>query len=210
MLYFLVTTCIFNDSEIRKNQYFEGIKNLVILLKKFDNYKIIIIENNGERHTYLNDLIQLLNSDKIENKIFYTNNNFIKTNNKGIKELKDIKDCIEYFKINNNDFIVKITGRYILTNNSEFINNLNDIQNIDCLIKYGSYLNPDNNNTNDCITGLIGMRCIFVKLIEEPNENECVEWKWAKVTHKIESSKIKKVNNLGIYICPGNNNYFLV
>jgi hypothetical protein len=63
---------------------------------------------------------------------------------------------------------------------------------------------------NDCITGLIGMSSLYVKKIEKPNENECVEWKWAEVTKLIDDKKIYMVNKLGINICPASNNYYMV
>jgi hypothetical protein len=200
-----VTTSIFNNCSIRQNQYIKGINKLKKITQdlNFENYKIIIVENNGNRHTILNTL---------GCEVYYTENNFIQTGNKGTKELKDILDCIDKYNINNTDFIVKITGRYILNDDSEFMNIIKNIHNTnyDCVIKYGSYLEPVNYKINDCITGLIGMTCEYVKLIETPNENECVEWKWGKVTNLIDDNKIYLVNNLGIHICPGSNKYFKV
>ena len=43
---------------------------------------------------------------------------------------------------------------------------------------------------DDCVTGLIGMSCLYIKQIEKPNETECVEWKWGKVTNLIDDKKI--------------------
>ena len=54
--------------------------------------------------------------------VYYTENNFMLTGNIGIIELQDILDCIDKYNINDTDFIVKMTGRYILDDNSEFIN----------------------------------------------------------------------------------------
>ena len=104
------------------------------------------------------------------------------------------------YNINNSDFIVKMTGRYILDDNSEFMNVIKNIHNTnyDCIIRYGAYFKPANYKTNDCITGLIGMSCLYIKQIEKPNEDECVEWKWAKVTYLIDNKNIYLVNNLGI------------
>jgi|LakMenEpi03Aug12_release.lakeMendotaPanAssembly.Ray.scaffolds.fasta_scaffold73946_3 hypothetical protein len=205
MLYFIVTTCLFNECPIRKNQYINGINQLKQIIKNLniENYKIIIVENNGNRYTFLNML---------DCEVYYTKNNFLKTGNKGIKELQDILDCIDKYNINDTDFIVKMTGRYILNDNSEFMNIIKNIHNInyDCVIKYGSFFKPVNYKMNDCITGLIGLSCYYVKLIEKPNENECVEWKWGKVTNLIDDKKICLVNNLGINICPGSNKYFKV
>jgi len=205
MLYFIVTTSLFINCDLRKLEYITGINKLkqIIFNLKIKNYKIIIMENNNNKYTFLNTLNCIT---------FYTANNFLRTKNKGYKELKDILDCINKFNINDNDFIVKMTGRYILEPDSEFMNVIKNIDNTkyDCVIKYGSYFNPVNYKMNDCITGLIGMTSGYIKKIEKPKENEPVEWKWGKVTYLIEDKKIFIVNKLGINICPGCHKYFKV
>jgi hypothetical protein len=205
MIYFIVTTSLFNNCLIRKKQYIKGISKLkkIISVMNIEKYKIIILENNGLRTTFLN----MLGCE-----VYYTSNNYLPTSNKGYKELQDILDCIKKYNINDTDFIVKMTGRYILKKNSEFMDIIKNIHNTkyDCVIKYGSYFNPVNYKTDDCITGLIGMYCFYIKKIEKPNGNECVEWKWSKVTKLIDNRKIYIVNKLGINICPGSNNYFIV
>jgi len=206
MIYFIVTACIYNNCEIRKKQYINGITKLknIIANNGIDNYEIIIVDNNGERNTFLNDL---------HHKVYYTNNNSIQTINKGIKELQDIQDCINHYNICDEDFIVKLTGRYILHDNSEFIEVLKKIETkpYDCIIKYGPFFKPVDYKTRDCITGLIGMRCKYVKQIEKPEGPQIwVEWKWACVTYLIDDEKIYKVNKLGIDICPASNIYFSV
>jgi hypothetical protein len=180
MIYFIITTSIINNCIIRKEQYIKSITILknIIQNKKIENYQIIIVENNGLRKTYLDDLGCT---------VYYTNNNSLPTNNKGYKELQDILDTITIFDIKNTDFIVKMTGRYSLEYDSEFMNvlemcskseaSLSLPSEIDCIIKYGPFSSPVDYKTNDCITGLIGMRCFYIKQIEKPNLNECVEWK---------------------------------
>lgn len=204
MIYFIITTSV-NDCLIRKTQYINGISKLKKSVEKLniENYKIIIVENNGLRETFL---------DKLHTEVYYTSNNYLQINHKGYKELKDILDCIEKYKIDDNDFIVKMTGRYILDDNSEFMNTIKNlpISNYQCVIKYGPYFNPVNYKMDDCITGLIGMSCFYIKQIEIPAENECIEWKWGKVTRLIKDEKIYLVDKLGIFICPGSNEYFLV
>jgi hypothetical protein len=198
MIYVLITTSlILNDFEIRKKQYTFGINTV----KKFLNgCKIIIIENNGKRETFL---------DNFGVDVFYTDNN--KYNyEKGHTELKDINDCINNYSIGDNDFVIKITGRYILQKNSNFVNNIKNIDKYDCLINYGSYITPQTTKMRDCITGIIGMRCKYIKQIEFPLSHECVEWKWASVTYKMEDERICILDKLGIYICPGSNRYFVV
>ena len=196
MIYFIVTTSLFNDSSIRKSQYINGISKLIKILD--NQYEIIIVENNGKRSTFL---------DTFGCKVFYTNNNFLTTPNRGRKELQDILDTIREFNIKDDDFIVKITGRYILHDNSEFINIVKkDIY--DCIIKYGPYFKPVNYKVDDCITGLIGMRCSYIKEIELPGHTVAIEWNWAKATRLIE--KIYMIDKLGIDICPGGDHYFSV
>uniref|UniRef100_A0A6C0DQV2 Uncharacterized protein n=1 Tax=viral metagenome TaxID=1070528 RepID=A0A6C0DQV2_9ZZZZ len=207
MIYFIITTSIYNDCSIRESQYINGINKLKQNIQdlNIENYKIIIIENNGVRYTFLNML---------ECEVYYTSNNFLPTKNYGYKELQDILDCIDKYNINDDDFIVKMTGRYVLNDNGEFMNIIKNINNTkyECVIKYGSYLNPNPSSyiNNDCITGLIGMTSFYIKQIEKPKENDCIEWNWSKVTHLIDGEKIYSISKLDINICPGSNNYFLV
>lgn len=198
MIYFLVTTCIFDDCTIRKNQYISCISKLkqVIRDMNIENCKIIIIENNGLRSTFLNYM---------DCEVYYTNNNFLKIQNKGYKELKDILDCIEHYNINDTDFIVKITGRYVLKDNSEFMNVIKNIHitKYDSVIKYGAFYKPVNYKMKDCITGLIGMTSSYIKQIKKPiGEDYPVEWNWAEVTYLMDDNKICIVNNLDINVCP--------
>ena len=205
MLYFIVTASLFKECRIRRSQYTKGINRLkqVIVDLGIENYRIVIVENTGNEHTFL---------DSLNCTTFYTTNNSLETDNKGYKELQDVLDCIDRFNISDTDFIVKMTGRYILENESEFMHIIQNINNTkyDCVIKYGSYHKPVDHRMNDCITGLIGMTCGYVKRIEKPLQDECVEWQWAKVTYLMEDEKVHKVNRLGISICPGSDHYFKV
>ncbi len=202
MIWFIVTACVVDKCPIRKQQYINGINSLKQSLESVSfPYKIIIVENNGLRYIYL---------DELGCDILYTNNNFTQ-NEKGYKELNDVFDCINHYNIADEDFIVKMTGRYVLEPCSEFMNEIKNLHNThyECIIKYGSYITPVDYKTDNCITGLIGMKCYYVKRINYPNPYECVEWKWGLATYLISDDKICKVKTLGINICPGSNTYFL-
>ena len=71
MIYFIITTSIFNNCDIRKNQYIKGINKLKKIIQdlNFENYKIIVVENNGKRDTILNML---------DCEVYYTENNLKK------------------------------------------------------------------------------------------------------------------------------------
>ena len=206
MLYFLVTSSLYNDCPIRQQQYIHGIRTLreTITRLQIQDYKLIILENNEVTDTCL---------DSFDCDVLHTHNNvFLYTNNKGYKELQDILDCIQHFSIQDSDFIVKITGRYIIRDDSEFMSIIQHLCDTpyDCVLRYGPYYAPVDYKTADCITGLIGMTCQYIKQIQKPEEHECVEWKWAAVANTIPEEKVCIVRQLGVDICPGGNEYFSV
>jgi len=205
MIYFLVTTSIYNDCLVRKERYLNALRILkeIIETKCIQPSKIIIIENNGKRPTYFDDQ---------GCEVYYTNNNSLPVKNIGHKELSDVLDCLKHYNIQDDDFVVKITGRYIIDEDSEFIKALMEIdtKGYDCIVRYGPFFKPVNFKVADCITGLIGMRCRFMKQIEKPTDEEWVEWKWGRATYLIDDSKIYVPKMLGVYICPENKHYFMV
>jgi hypothetical protein len=204
MIYIIITCCLLNENnEIRKMQYTQAITTVINYCNNKDNIKIVLVENNGNSPSFL---------DNFNIPVLYTNtNNTMYTKNKGSKELNDVNLCIHHFGIKDDDFIVKMTGRYIITNPCPFFEKLNDIDKLDCIIRYGYYLEPAIlYKKPDCITGLIGMRCRNVKNIITPKENECVEWAWANESMLIPDEKVCILPELGIYIAPGSNNYFRV
>ena len=112
MIYIIITTCVNNkvgvqNSNLREKRYIECINTLLNLISNETNIKPIIVENNGIHETYLNNL-------KCD--ICYTNNNKYTLNHKGMNELLDIKHVIMKYNIQDNDYIIKLTGRYKLLN----------------------------------------------------------------------------------------------
>ena len=95
MIYLLITTSINNKVGVmnelhRKNRYADSIQQTLKLIEFDTSIKPIIVENNGLRHTYLNQL---------NCEIYYTNNNNMNFIHKGVNELLDIKDIINHYKI---------------------------------------------------------------------------------------------------------------
>jgi hypothetical protein len=199
------------DYETRFTEYMNGITKII---DTFKDYKIVIVENQSIRVRQFSFGIHqtFLNSFKVP--VLYTRTNEIVTRNYGMKELLDIKHCIDHFGIQDDDFIVKITGRYILKEDSEFVREVRNLSqtNYDAIIRYGSYIeDPPEGKSDNCVTGLIGLRCRYVKKIEIPDEDTYVEWKWAKVINSLEESKVRILRWLGIFIRPEvQKKYFLV
>jgi hypothetical protein len=76
MIFFIVTTSVFNNCPTRKHEYTQGIRKLQEMVNRLfeqDDYKIIVVENNGEINTFL---------DTLHDTVYYTKNNFIPTGNK--------------------------------------------------------------------------------------------------------------------------------
>lgn len=213
MIYFIVTTSLKDlpsyldkqflsqeNFEIRKEQYINGISKLIESTKEMGilDYKIVIVENNGKRETFL---------DNLGCDVLYTNNNNLINNcNIGIKEMRDILDCIDFFEIQNDDLVIKITGRYILQKDSLFMNiiKFEDKKNIKAIFK----------NTNNYIfTGLIGLQCSYVKQINYDChffQRNSIEYQWEEVISRIDpSNKIEIKDIMGIMACPGCNTYHL-
>jgi len=275
MIYCIVTACLLErDWEVRKQQYQLGIFSLVESLRPYifpesgePRVKVIIVEN--QLATVMDTPRSFLDDFGVP--VMYTKTNALDINNKGTKEWEDIQTCIDRFQIQDDDFIVKMTGRYIhiletsvfeapgrttfqrdmtkLIQKYNTVNPLTPLDNffggvieryeafyhykimfepsflqflvkqvletdnppVDCMIRYGSYNDPAiNYRTEDCVTGVIGMRCKYVKMIPRPAENECVEHLWARVSLTIPESRVKMFEKLGTYICPACNAYFLV
>lgn len=110
MIYIIITTSIHNKVGVqninhRQNRYVESITQLL----KYTNSDIkpIIVENNGQRNTFL---------DQFGCDVCYTDNNKMNYPHKGANELLDIKEVIQRYSIQDDDTIIKLTGRYKLLN----------------------------------------------------------------------------------------------
>lgn len=207
-IYVIITCCLLEyQKEIRKEQYIKGINQAIKLFKNIDNpnikkIQLLIVENNhiGNSKTFL---------DEFDLPVFYTKNNHINcSNNKGYKELKDVNDAISKLNLNDNDFIIKLTGRYFIEDNSAFIEILKNInlENYDALLRYGGYDLKEIFKVKhySCHTSLVGMNVKYIKNIEYPGENVCVEWKWSEVTNSIPYDRLYILDNeLGVicYVC---------
>jgi len=196
MIYIIVTTSINNKTGVqnkihRQLRYIECINNLIQLINNDSKIKPIIVENNGVRQTYL---------DNLKCDIFYTNNNMINYKHKGGNELLDIKEVINQYNIKDEDIIIKLTGRYKLLN-LNFINfvkkNINDYDafvkffNV-CTLKY---------MFDDCVLGLFAIKCKYLKEFKY-NFLKSPECEFADYIRKnVNKNKLKEVHQLDLECC---------
>ncbi len=197
MIYLIITTSInnryglLNNSE-RKDRYLYAISQTLNYVP--DNIIPIIVENNGKRETYLDNFYH--NNKKV--KVIYTDNNKFNFINKGINELLDIKYVINEIGINDNDIIIKLTGRYRVLSNVFFNEIINNQNNFDvfikffgtCSLKYEKY---------DCILGLYAIKSVYIKLINDNNfrNYNSPEIAFSKYI-RLCGAKIKEIINLDL------------
>lgn len=194
MIYLIITTCINNkygvsNYELRKEEYLTNIKHTLSILPP--SIKPIIVENNGQRETYLDEL-------KID--VIYTENNKIRVPHKGIIELQDIQFVARKYDMKDDDIIIKLTGRYKLIDDSFFQTILNNQHkhafvkffNV-CQLKYMQY---------DCVLGLYAIKCWHIKNMVHINLKNSSEIEFALyVRNTVFPEKLFEIKNLGLRCC---------
>lgn len=212
MIYIIITTSIINKAGIkgnyvlnakhRENRYIESIKHLLKIINNIDNLHPIIVENNGDRKTFLNNL----NCD-----ILYTENNKYNLMHKGGNELLDIKSVINTYNIDDNDTIIKLTGRYKILN-LDFINLvINKCSEIDAFVKFFNVCTLKyHKNKDDCVLGLFALKCKYLKNFEykyiKSPEIEFAIY----VRDTIDNNKLLSVKNLSLECCFADNLRLLI
>lgn len=163
MIYIIVTASIDNgksrlcviNPEHRKKRYMESIGALLSLVKDDNIIRVVVVENGGNRKTYLDDLgCDVVYTDN--NKYDYTFKHY------GVNELMDIKEVIHRYNIHDNDTIIKLTGRYKLLDRS-FINLVQENRdNYDAFIKFFNVCTLEYMH-NDCVLGLLAVKSKYLK-----------------------------------------------
>lgn len=161
MIYLIITTSLHDkvngyNSTDRENRYIDCIQSVLTLVENDSSVKPIIVENNGLRPTRL---------DELKCDVVYTNNNSLHFKHKGVNELLDMKQVIKQYNIQDEDVVIKLTGRYKLLDTA-FINLIKgNLNTYDAFIKffevcsrqYGFY---------DCVLGLFAIKCKFLNAFE--------------------------------------------
>ena len=198
MIYLIITTSINNKNGNknllhRKERYIDSIKNILTLLKNDLSIKSIIVENNGTRPTYL---------DNLQCDIVYTNNNKLQFSHKGVNELLDIKEVINQYKIKDDDIIIKLTGRYKILD-LMFINIVkNNIDIYDAFIKFFNVCTLKY-MTNDCVLGLFAIKSKYLKKFKY----NCIKSPGCEFADFVRQNitKIMEINNLNLECCFADN-----
>lgn len=198
MIYLIITTSINNrygtqDANERRDRYLFAIKETLKNLPY--EIKPLIIENNGKRDTYLDDFYH---HHRQHVKVFYTENNKLQFKSKGINEMLDIKEVIERYGIEDEDIIIKLTGRYRALTPTFFKDVIENENNYDAFIKFFDVYNM-NNEYYDCILGCYAIRTKYLKLFNHYNIDNCKSAEVAFARYiRLCGARIKEITNLDI------------
>ena len=196
MIYIIITACIHNrfgliDEERRKNRYLTAIADTIQHIPS--HMTPIIVENNGERETYL-DHFQHAGKPV---RVVYTNNNELTYQHKATIEMTDIKDTIRRCNIRESDMIIKITGRYRMMS-SDFFNMVEKEEpNYHAFIKFYNVCEKIFDD-DDCVLGCFALRTIYFQLYPHRTADSIPSGERAFASYINRTSRVKKINQLDV------------
>ena len=197
MIYLIITTSINNrygakDQTERQERYLYAINETLKVLPY--EIKPIIVENNGKRETYLDNFYH--NREHL--KVFYTENNKQQFKSKGANELLDIKEVIDRYGIEDNDIIIKLTGRYRALSPKFFKEVIENENKYDAFVKFYGTCSLKFEQY-DCILGCYALRAKYIKLF---NHFSIDNYKSAEIAFaryvRFCGANIKEIDNLDI------------
>jgi hypothetical protein len=198
MIYLIITTSINNrfgsqDATERKERYLYAIGETLKVLPH--EIKPIIVENNGSRDTYLDNFYH---HHRQHVKVFYTENNRQQFKSKGVNEILDIKEVIEKYGIEDDDIIIKLTGRYRALSSKFFKYIIENEHNFDAFVKFFGTCSLKF-ETYDCILGCYALRAKFFKLYNHftIDNYKSAEIAFAKYV-KFCGARLKEIEQLDI------------
>lgn len=160
MIYLIITASLttsvwMNHPEKRESEYRTAIQQTLSLLPS--SIIPIIVENNGNRQTWLSQLS--FNYQPV--KVIYTEHNQYAVKHKGIAELMDLHTVIQTCGILPTDMIIKITGRYFPLSASFFEKVIDQETSYDAFVRFYNVTHK-RSEMYDCILGLYALRCFYL------------------------------------------------
>ena len=189
---FVFTTSIISPE--REQQYFDRITDSIKILQHLP-FEFYIVENNGPRKTLLDDISGA--------RLLYTQTNANKAFTKiGVKEFHDLTLLADKYEFEDDDIVIKLTGRYTLENPTTFLQTLPAFE-----YKYDAFLKWMHIWTamylyDDCILGLFALRFKYLKEFNylEMTSHPSMEHIFAKyVRENVPNDRTAELKHLGIY-----------
>jgi hypothetical protein len=209
MIYLIITTSIENryglQDDTRKERYLYSIQETLKHLPT--EIRPIVVENNGKRETYLDNFYH---HHKEHVKVIYTENNAREYKSKGIPEMLDLKEVIERYGIEDDDIVIKLTGRYRALSSFFFKEVLKNMNEYDAFLKFYD-VDSGQFEQYDCVLGCYAMRAKFIKLF---NHNIINNYKSAEIAFAKYArfcwAKIKEIEHLDVECCFAEGNRILI
>jgi hypothetical protein len=153
----------------------------------------IIVENNGERPTYL---------DHFEHagkpvRVVYTNNNELTYQHKATLEMIDIKETIRRCNIQESDMIIKITGRYRMISSDFFKMVEKEEPNYNAFVKFYN-VHDKVWDDQDSVLGCFAMRAIYFQLYPHRLMDAVSSGEKAFARYINRTMRVKKINQLDV------------
>ena len=127
---------------------------------------------------------------------------------KGVNELLDIKYIIQKYKIEDDDIVMKITGRYKMLN-SEYIELVKNNANMfDAFVKFFNVCTRQYMH-DDCVLGLFAIKCKYL-LNFNYDCNKSAECEFAEHVRKYVKDKTLEVTQLNLECCFADNLQILI
>jgi hypothetical protein len=221
-IFFVVTTCLLPAKfEERRREYENGIGALIREIGRYSEggygitSKILIMENNGPRETFLDGFAQK-HPDLV--RVIYTSHNSYPTTNKGLKEILDVMFVVDDGMgvakgegIGEDALIVKMTGRYRPGEDSVFIRSIyHEYDRYDAFVRTGAFMYPAQmiceRDHYDCLTGIFACRAGALrkglpKYIRGLKEYEWIEWVIIMIIQTaFPNDRIKLMDHLGLWM----------
>jgi hypothetical protein len=196
MIYIIITASIHNrfglvDASRRKERYLTAITDTLQHIPS--HMTPIIVENNGERETYL-DHFQHAGRPV---RVVYTNNNEQTYNNKSTIEMLDVKETIRRCGIASSDMIIKITGRYRILSPDFFMLVQHDEQQYNAFVKFYNVCEKVFDD-HDSVLGCFAMRAIYFQLYPHRLMDNIPSGEKAFATYINRTVRVKKINQLDV------------
>jgi hypothetical protein len=209
MIYLIITASINNlhgyeNNKEREDRYKYAINETLKHVPS--EIKPLIVENNGKRESFFDYFYQNRNHIKV----IYTENNKFKFKSKGINEMLDIKEVIQKYGIEDEDIIIKLTGRYRILSSKFFEEIIENQNNYDAFVKFFGTCSQKFEKY-DCILGCYAIRAKFLKMfnhlsIDNYNSAEIAFARYVKFC----GARIKEIEQIDVECCFAENNRILI
>jgi len=167
MIYLIITTSINNrhglaEDTVRKERYRFAISETLTHVPA--DIQPILVENNGKRETYLDSFVH---HGKRVPVVYTENNQFRHFKSKGTNELLDLHEVIRTKGIQEDDMIIKLTGRYRILSPLFFQEVIAHQSQYDAFVKFYGVCSLKF-DLKDCVLGCYAIRTKYLQLLRAP------------------------------------------